>query len=363
MDEGAPLDWELRAQERARRGHMWERGRKRLVITLVVIATLAIAGGAVWAWQSDSISDRRTPTASKRSIVPATIGADVHLTCRFPLTSDDPLRMWIAGDSLAGTLGPELGQMTANTGVVAPTYDTRPSSGLSTPGFFDWPTHAREEIARIDPEVIVFIIGANDTGTGDGYGVLVGQMLDILGSEERSIVLIGSPTLRDDEKNEGAREVGEIMRDVVRLHERVTYIDAFALFGDANGDYTATLPAEDGRPLRVRTSDGIHFTPAGGRYLASHVFEILDQQCDIGEQADRAHPQEVRQSPGSGGPTGEEVPSGNGNGNGNGDGSGGTNPPATSPPPPPTPPPPPPTPPPTNPPVITVPTTPLSRIG
>jgi len=130
---------------------------------MVGLSLLGLAGGAIWAWQSDSAdSGDRGPRARRSSDIPATIGTEVHLNCRTPLTSKDPLRLWIAGDSLAGSLGPALGEMTGGTGVVAPTFDTRPSSGLTSPAFFNWPEHAREEVARIDPEVVVFIIGAKD---------------------------------------------------------------------------------------------------------------------------------------------------------------------------------------------------------
>ena len=78
------------------------------------------------------------------------------------LPPDDPLRLWIAGDSLAGSLGASLGEMTAETGVVAPVYDSRVSSGLANPSFFNWPKHATTELARLRPEAVAFIIGTND---------------------------------------------------------------------------------------------------------------------------------------------------------------------------------------------------------
>jgi uncharacterized protein len=345
VGDSAPLDWELRAQKRARRHLAWQRNRKRFLIIGAALVTIGFAGGAVWAWQSDSVGDRREPTAVKRAAVPPTIGTRVRLSCRAPLNSSDPLRLWIAGDSLAGSLGPELGELTADTGVVAPTFDTRPSSGLASPEFFNWPEHAREEIARIDPEVVVFIIGANDSGVAaDGYRALVDEMLNILGDDGRSVIWIGSPTLRDDRKNDGVRQLNQVAEEVAGLHARTTYVDAYTLFGDKRGDYTATVPGVDGRPVRVRTSDGVHFTPAGGRYLASHVVDILEQRCDIRGQADPGHPQQVRESPGSGGPTGDEQTNGGGNG-----GNSGTTPPT-----------PPPTPPPTAPPTTSPPSTLLS---
>ena len=374
MDDGAPLEWELRAQQQARRGLAWERARKRLLIVAVVVAVVVAVGGTVWALQSSSARDRLPPRAERRSQVPFTIATPVHLGCRAPLTSDDPLRLWIAGDSLAGSLGPELGDLAAATGVVAPTFDTRPSSGLTSPGFFDWPAHAREEVERVDPEVVVFIIGANDSDVADDgtldahgkpawktrYALLVQQMLEILG-DGRSVIWIGSPTLRDGHKNEGVRQLDEVARTVVSNRVRSTYVDAYRLFADEHGDYTPTLTGLDGHTVRVRTSDGVHFNSAGGRYLAAVVLDLLDRQCDIREQADPLHPQEIRESPGSGGPTGDGSGGGDGGGadttggSGSGGGSTVTSPPTAAPPPT--------SPPPTDPqPLVTVPTLALSRM-
>ena len=70
--------------------------------------------------------------------------------------------MWVGGDSLAGSLGPSLGTIAGATGVVQPYFDSRVSSGLTNPTFFDWPSHAEKEMARLNPEIAVFIIGAND---------------------------------------------------------------------------------------------------------------------------------------------------------------------------------------------------------
>ena len=117
-----------------------------------------------------------------------------------PLTPADPLRLWIAGDSLAGSLGPSLGEMTAETGVVQPVFDSRISSGLTSPEFFDWPEHATEELARLQPEAVVFEIGANDAkvlpddGWQDDYAQRVDEMMRLLVGNGRDVYWVGTPT-------------------------------------------------------------------------------------------------------------------------------------------------------------------------
>ena len=55
----------------------------------------------------------------------------------------EPLKLWVGGDSLAGSLGPALGTLAGATGVVQPYFHSRVSSGLSNPSFVDWPRCGR----------------------------------------------------------------------------------------------------------------------------------------------------------------------------------------------------------------------------
>ena len=221
--------------------------------------------------------------------------------CRALLTDSDPLRLWIGGDSLAGSLGPALGQISGATGVVQPQFDSRVSSGLTSPGFFNWPDHAVKELARLNPEIAVFIIGANDfaaplNSTADAtgqpawkatYTQRIEDMLSALGPEHRTVIWIGSPSFKDDRTSQ-IKQLDDLMSDVIAKHTNVVYVDAFALFNDADGKYASSLPPvddPDGDPVLLRAGDGVHFTPQGGERLARAVFPIIDTQCKVTKQA------------------------------------------------------------------------------
>jgi hypothetical protein len=294
------------------------RGVRALLFGLTVAAAVVIVGlAALVATDTLRIGGGTPPAVAGRATtttLPDDEPADAP-RCRSPLTVDDPLRLWIGGDSLAGSLGPSLGEQAAATGIVATTYDSRVSSGLATPGFFDWPTHATTEMARLDPEVAVFIMGANDfnvpraqpvdaTGQPEWkakYELLVEQMLDILDGEgdRRPVYWVGAPTMQDRRKDAGVREINEVARTVVARNPDATFVDAAALFAGADGKYTASLPDENGKSVRVRTGDGIHFTPAGGDRLADAVFGLLDDRCRVEAQAVPGATQPVTKTPGS----------------------------------------------------------------
>ena len=158
-----------------RRQRRSERKQRRLRRILASVATVAVAVVFVLlATDTVRVSGGEKPSlagtihAGGAQVAPATVTTTVDgKRCR-TLSTTDPLRLWVGGDSLAGSLGPALGTITGATGVVQPYFDSRVSSGLADPGFFDWPDHATTEMARLDPEVVVFIIGTNDSAAVSG---------------------------------------------------------------------------------------------------------------------------------------------------------------------------------------------------
>ena len=295
------------------RGPRRRRRRQRLsLVATGVLATGAAAAFGLVATDTWRLGNPAGPMLAARA-TPAPARAVAGPPCRSPLTTGAPLRLWIGGDSLAGSLGPALGTMTADTGVVAPVFDSRVSSGLTTPGFFDWPRQAAQDLARYNPEVVVFIIGTNDTqvvqpepadasGTPTwqaGYRELVTQMLDVLNAGDRYVFWVSAPTLRDPTKDAAVRQLNAVARTVVHSRRDTTFVDAFQLFTDGQGHYDAQLPGPGGKVETVRTDDGIHFTQAGADLLARAIFGPLDTRCHLTAQAQPNSPQYVVAVPGA----------------------------------------------------------------
>jgi len=279
-----------------RRHRRDERRRRRIRRAVAVVAALAVLAGfvllatdAVRFGGGDTPSLANTIHESGGEATPTTSTAVTAKQCR-TLSTTDPLRLWVGGDSLAGSLGPSLGTIAGGTGVVQPSFDSRVSSGLADPGFFDWPDHATTEMARIDPEVVVFIIGANDwtTVSGDAwkaaYTEKVDSMMKTLIGPGRTVYWVGSPTLKDDKMDAAVVEVNAVAQDVAKTHNKVHYVDAYKLFSDADGKYSAELADETGKVVTMRAGDGVHLTMDGADYLARTVYKLVDAQCAVTAQ-------------------------------------------------------------------------------
>jgi hypothetical protein len=355
------------ASRRVRR--TWKKQQRIRRIATIAAGVLIAAGFALFATETVRFGGGDRPTfAGAVHAQPAASTSSTTTTlpgrkCRAPLTDPDPLRLWVGGDSLAGSLGPSLGTIAGATGVVQPYFDSRVSSGLMSPTFFDWPTHAEKEMARLNPEIAVFIIGANDflapvtpvtsstttsiapsTSAGVNpssaasantttspddpwkvdYAQRVEAMLATLSAPGRTVVWVGPPPFKNDHDNLAIQQISEISKAVIARHPDAVFVDDYAMFLDANGKYADRLPDANGNMISVRSGDGVHFTTEGGNQLARAVYGLIDAQCKITAQAVAGVTKQTIQTEGS-----TLVAPGSNNRQG---GTVATTPPATSPP-------------------------------
>ena len=278
---------------------------------VVLIALIALGIGTATALRNENPSAATTDRGSRSKITtpaPDSSIATAHkLRPPRAISHADPLRLWIGGDSLAGSFGPALGQTAGATGVVDATIDYKVSSGLADQGIRDWYDHAQQVMSDSDPDAIVFIIGTNDASivntydsNGDGvpdwqvdYRAKINRMMGILvgGNRHRTVYWLGPPTMGDHTLNKGGYELGRVMREEARkFAPHVVYVDTYHLFADQNGDYSRSLPDGHGDIKEMRISDGIHFSVDGAKYLSDTIWKLLDKRWNIAAQADPSQP-------------------------------------------------------------------------
>ncbi|MDH5615112.1 MAG: hypothetical protein OEY62_01045, partial [Acidimicrobiia bacterium] len=88
-------------------------------------------------------------------------------------TAEEPLKVWIIGDSLMELLGPSIVNEGEDSGVVDAEVDFQFVSGLTRRDFFDWPAYAAEQLPLVQPEVIIAMFGGNDGQDASVEGVIV----------------------------------------------------------------------------------------------------------------------------------------------------------------------------------------------
>jgi hypothetical protein len=215
-----------------------------------------------------------SPTAARAALTP---------------TAAKPLRLWVGGDSLAAGPSWAVFEATRATGVVKPLAEYQVGTGLVRSEFWDWPKHMDAVVRARDPQVSVFMVGANDDqpvevdGTSYGppdahwvaeYRRRVRQVMTTLTAGGRRLVWIGMPPMQDPAYSESMGLLDRIMEQEAARHRRVHYIDAWAMFsapGAPAGTYASSVPDEHGTLVNMRLDDGIHLNVEGSQRLARAV--------------------------------------------------------------------------------------------
>lgn len=209
-----------------------------------------------------------------------------------PFTEEEPLQVTIFGDSLTEQIGPSLIARLGRPGVPGEAvHDFTYSSGLSRPDFYDWPARAAQLAEETDPDIWVVMVGANDgqdviddegrfrhLGTDEWeaiYRSRIGGLMDQLTQDGRAVIWIGQPNMRDTEFDQTMEYVSSLYASEASTRAFVSFVDARAVFADANGGYADYLPAGDGQLTQMRLADGIHLTRSGAERLVTQIMPLL----------------------------------------------------------------------------------------
>lgn len=230
-----------------------------------------------------------SPTASPDAELPPTPPPDaVAPSTPRTVTVDEPLRVWIAGDSMWELAGPALVTILEETGLVEAHLDFHYSSGLTRPDYLDWSAYADEAVATHRPELVIFLTGANDSqpladsginhqpgtaGFAAVYEHRTRALMAQLAADGRHVLWVGLPVMRSDDFDQRMRFLNEIHEQAAATQERVEFLPTRHLFTDSEGRYASDLPVDaTGAPVPMRGSDGIHLSAQGARHLASHLY-------------------------------------------------------------------------------------------
>jgi hypothetical protein len=214
------------------------------------------------------------------------------------ITSSQPLKVLIVGDSMAQVFGSSLKNRAEKSEFVTARLEYRVSSGLSRPDFYDWPQRMIAQLVTIDQDATVVMFGANDGQNVAYQGKVlkvgseawsrlyrqrVAEAMKILTANGRRVYWVGNPIMRDREYADAIAMMNGLYEKEAARHPGVTYIDTWTLFADKRGRYAQYLRDDEGTPVLMRGVDGIHLTRAGGDRAAAHALSAILRDWDIGE--------------------------------------------------------------------------------
>ncbi|MDE0652678.1 MAG: DUF459 domain-containing protein [bacterium] len=205
--------------------------------------------------------------------------------------ADQPLQMYVGGDSISRDLGEGLARITP-AALVRIDLDPRPATGLSRPDFFDWAHHLAGILTESRPDVIVVLFGANDFQNVEHEGEIldrfgdewlelyrerVSRIMTLLSQPETQTVWVGQPPVREPRLSGGLERLNTVYAELAAEYPQVTYVDTWQLFSDSEGGYVDEID-----DIRLRREDGVHLTIDGGNRLAEGVWGVIGPAWGLG---------------------------------------------------------------------------------
>ena len=227
----------------------------------------------------------------------------VRPTLRAP-TADEPLRVYIGGDSIIRDAGDAFLNIASDSPLFETTLHYENATGLTRPDFYDWPAAFTDDMAEHRPEVVFVLFGGNDSqgiigpngealpGPSDPrwreeYARRVAGVMDVLRADDRVVYWISLPPMRDDGFDGRARIMNDIYRSAAESRPWMTYLDTFPIFGDDQGEYLERKEDASGDLVDLRQEDGVHLSQPGASQLARVMLDMIDEEI----QASRASPE------------------------------------------------------------------------
>jgi hypothetical protein len=217
-------------------------------------------------------------------------------TTKLSFTAAQPLRIFLAGDSLMIEVGHAFTRKSESVASIDLYRINKVSSGFVNPDFYDWPKQLRETVAEYKPMVTVMMFGGNEKVPMDINGTKVQpftpewnaeyikritEAIKISTDAGAIVIWVGMPIMRSDKFSETARTLNGMFEQVCEANPDAYYLDAYALFSDADGKYSAYLPDSSGEMQLVREDDGIHFTAAGGDRVVEALMDMLSNSYEF----------------------------------------------------------------------------------
>ena len=201
----------------------------------------------------------------------------------------------VYGDNLGLMMAQGLQEAFADKPEIGIVRKVKESSGLVREDYYDWVKAAHDLLGGKDRiDYAVMLVGSNDsqsihdaTGTyeirSDKWKELYAKRVDEIMKQfqERKVPLVwvGLPIVRSEKLASDMAYINDILRDEA-AKTGATFVDTWEAFVDDQGQYSDYGPDLSGERVRLRTSDGIHFTKAGTRKLAMFVESDINKAFD-----------------------------------------------------------------------------------
>lgn len=209
-------------------------------------------------------------------------------TSSFTLSSTDEI--FFAGDSMMQGVAPHVQKYLQQNYNIKSVNLSKQSTGLSYPKFFNWPKTIETTLEKNDKiKILVIFLGPNDPWDMPNdkgvylrfksaewetlYRSRIAEILQTAQKHNVAVMWISPPNMRKKSLNEQMIYLNQVLANEVALHPAL-FIDSRPLVGGKDDIYNEYLE-KDGKMIKMRSSDGIHFSPEGQKRIATVIQDHL----------------------------------------------------------------------------------------
>lgn len=197
----------------------------------------------------------------------------------------DARKLLVAGDFVASGAGDGLTEAFLETPGVLVVEKPNGSSGLVRDDYYDWLKELPVLLDQERPAVLIMAIGTNDRqqmnigGVREKYGTdawlaeysrRVAALASIAAERKIPQIWLGLPPYQAPSLSAYAASINTLLQPVIEKAGG-QFVDVWDGFSDENGKFVATGSDINGKPVRLRSTDGIGLTKAGRRKLAFYL--------------------------------------------------------------------------------------------
>ncbi|KQM85048.1 hypothetical protein ASE67_15325 [Sphingomonas sp. Leaf23] len=246
------------------------------------------------------------PTPAAPTVAARTVDGPIDPQVIARMKRDGVLRVGVFGDSFGNGIWDALyRQLPQDDGFEVLKF-AKEATGFTRYRVLDLEQRAREQLKAQPIDAAVISFGANDAQAvfadghlhplmSDGWKQVIGDRIDAFVATIRStgaiVYWVGLPVMRDPKMDAEMQAMDAFYADHMR-RLGVPFLDSRPLTLDAEGKYNAYLPdLKTGKPMLMRTGDGLHMIGVGYQRLTNSV------ATDLRRYAERARREAGRPLP------------------------------------------------------------------
>ncbi|UVL28929.1 SGNH/GDSL hydrolase family protein [Pseudomonas donghuensis] len=200
--------------------------------------------------------------------------------------------VFLVGDSLMQGVAPHLANSLRKRYQIKSVNLSRQSTGLAYPGFFNWPqTVAKTLESEPNIRLMVIFLGPNDPwdmpqGKGKPflrfkspewevtYRQRIDSILDQARAHNVQVIWVGPPNMQKPKLSTAMAYLSGLYEQQTGLYQQ-HYVSANPVLGYNDDSFSYTLQNSQGKRIKTRVDDGIHFTTTGQKLISERILSMI----------------------------------------------------------------------------------------